>query len=232
MKRIIFFLFSLLFIGGINAQDYPKSFGDFSFGLNLPYGDYASSDENNYDAGYAKTGMYLDLGVNYKIYKYLGFSFHYNLYKNAFNADDFQTQLYNSTGILYAISYQDWLSHGPSLGIYVSTESYKKFNCDLYFRVGTLSTNAPDLDISTNGDWLKIKSDPKYTFSFLYGFNFKYRFAEKMALTLKVGYNMAKLKYLAETTSYYGYSDLSEYEQKIRNLNVGLGIAFYPTKYE
>lgn len=79
MKKIIVLVTALLIGFVVTAQnkkvvrDYKSAFS-FNIGPSIPIGDFASVNSGNENAGYAKTGVNLNLNYDYKFEKYVGIS--------------------------------------------------------------------------------------------------------------------------------------------------------------
>jgi hypothetical protein len=80
MKKIIVLVTALLVCFVVTAQnkkvvrDYKSAFS-FNIGPSIPIADFASNNASNENAGYAKTGINLNLNYDHMFEKYVGISF-------------------------------------------------------------------------------------------------------------------------------------------------------------
>lgn len=218
MKKIFVLVAALTVCLGVTAQDKrasidQKSSFSFNIGPSLPIGDFESTNEDNENAGFAKTGFNFNLNYDYKFIPNVGIAA--NVFYGFHNIHD--ELLHNIAQNSSADHYQ---YAGVLIGPMFSGVITPKTNINFRLMGGIARSNSPEfiLDGATfvEGDWAtafawKLDGDVRFSFS-------------------KNGFVMFNVGYLQTRPdfkiNFFGEIENAEIHVSAINLNAGVGINF------
>lgn len=216
MKKILVLVIAMLMGIVLIAQEnkvqkMPKSYMMLSAGPSFPVGDFASINEDNENAGYAKTGFNIDLTYGYK-------------FAPAFAVE--LSGLYNFNGIDKAIlqGLAAKVDHFQVIGFMAGptfmNNVSEKVAYNFRLKGGYATVNSPTLKYA--GETL-VTEDWAGDFIWNFGLNTKFDFSKKAFFAINADFYKTspefKVDALGETIS-------AEQHIAVINVNVGFGIKF------
>lgn len=226
MKKLLF-LFAALLLGGAAgaqgsvAKKEMRSLLTFHAGPSFPVGDFSSTNFDNEHAGFAKTGVTLNLNYAYQFQQTLGVTG--AVFYNRNNTQK-TISLAVEEGPDVTLHLDHWQFYGISAGPMLSFELAPQLFTDLRVMGGIANANSPEI---TYEGMLMAKEDWSVTPVLQGGLNLRYNTGKKFFVYTGVDY-----LYLKPTFKYV-YADIAEFpsqeiEQKIAVLNItaGVGIRF------
>jgi hypothetical protein len=160
MKKIVLVLLPFFVLTQTNAQDETdkqtqtkKSYLSLQLGPSLPTGDFARKDIDNDEAGFAKTGLALDLNYIYQFNENIGLAA-----SAFFNINSLAIKKIRELTGVSTLKTDHWQSIGLAVGPAFSYPFNDKVRADLKIMGGIASANSPD--VRTNGflladeDWV------------------------------------------------------------------------------
>lgn len=226
MKKLLF-LFAALLLGGAAgaqgsvAKKEMRSLLTFHAGPSFPVGDFSSTNFDNEYAGFAKTGLTLNLNYTYQFQKTVGVTG--AVFYNRNNTQK-TISLAVEEGPDVTLHLDHWQFYGISAGPQLSFELAPKLFTDLRVMGGIANANSPEI---TYEGMVMAKEDWSVAPVLQGGLNLRYNTGERFFVYTGVDY-----LYLKPTFKYV-YADIAEMpsqeiEQKIAVLNItaGVGIRF------
>jgi hypothetical protein len=192
-----------------------KSFLSLNLGASIPIGDFSSATLNNEEAGFALTGISLDMNYLYHFTKNVGLaaSGFYNM-----NGLDI-SKLREATGVR-TLKMDHWQFIGLAAGPAFSFEMSPKVTGDIRIMGGVATANSPD--VTTNGSTL-VPEDWGTSGLFQAGLGCRVKIGANTYFSGGVDYRYLqptfKVKVDTETIS-------AEQNMSLLNICVGLGFKF------
>jgi hypothetical protein len=216
MKKLLVLVAAVLVSIGVTAQENKvqrelKSFLAFSAGPSFPVGDFASANENNENAGFAKTGVNFNLTYNYKFVKTsgVGVSAFYG-----FNNID-KKILQNVQGL--DVDHFKYL--GITAGPVFSHELGTKASVDFRLMGGVARANSPRMVYQ--GETI-LTEDWATAFAWNGGIDVRMDLTKKSFVVLRTDYFQTKPEFLVDIFNVSAEKGF----QKITVLNITAGIGF------
>ncbi len=220
MKKIILLSFAILLAGfTVMAQESnpvkeTKSFLSFSAGTSFPLGDFGSNNKNNFQAGYAKAAMNLNVNYGYNIVTNFGIALNgfytrYNIQKKLpTEVQISDIDIYEYIGLMI----------GPKLTETIGSKAF----VDLKFLTGIASLNTPVIivDNKTIGNGNTATSITPWSV----GMDFRYNLKKNGVFIFNADYNHARPGYKINIA---GQPTVQETRQlSTLNVNAGFGFRF------
>ncbi len=231
MKRILLlFILTSTFVSNCFSQD--KGYIAFSFGSSTPIGDFASKDPNNDAAGYAKSGLSLDISMGIKFGKHLGMSALFRGQANSTETQAIADQITKQNpGISGTVESNAWSIGGYMIGGYGSFPISEKVSFDTKVMFGFLTATSPEILLNLNGPggtaWIKQHSSSSSTFAYLVSAGFKYDVGNRVCLLANFDYLGANPEFNnVETTTSNNGSSKTSFSQSFGTINLGIGIGY------
>ncbi len=219
MKKLLLIFVALLVSGAMMAQGSkgkmtPKSFLAFHGGPSFTIGDFNSTDENNEKAGFAKTGLNLNLNYGYLFNKNIGIT-----------AAGFYNRYNLDKGFLHDLPGTDldhWQFYGLSVGPMFSHAINDKMAVDLRIMGGVANANTPRFTF--DGELL-IKEDWKMAFMFQGGLDLRINTGGNVFIFTNADYMGMQPEFKIEDIT---GTEVDRRHQTISVINVtgGVGIKF------
>ena len=195
-------------------------------------GDFASKDQKNPDAGFAKPGAIFDVSFAYKLGTHFGFSI---LLRSQANYVDEQAALdqiasqYPTYRVSLATGY--WGLGGFMFGGYGSFPIAKKWSIDSRAMIGFMTATSPTYDArligSTNNLVILQQSSATATsFAYLVGAGLRWNVGRRICLLWNVDYSAAKPEFTTYSTNNLGAGSNNTYVQPLSTFNSALGIGY------
>lgn len=226
MKKLLFLFTALLLSGAAGAQGSVakkemRSLLTFHAGPSFPVGDFSSKSFDNEQAGFANTGVALNLNYAYQFQK--TFAVTGAVFYNRNNTQK-TIPVAVEEGPDVDLHLDHWQFYGISAGPMLSFELAPKLYSDLRVMGGIADANSPEI---TYEGMVIAKEDWSITPVIQGGLNLRYNTGKRFFVYTGVDY-----LYLKPTFN-YTYLDIAEFpsqeiKQKISVLNVsaGAGIRF------
>lgn len=230
MKKTIL-LILLLLVSTFNTFSQDRGYLGLSYGPSFSIGDFGSYDLNNEKAGFAQTGSIFELAFAHKIGKYLGLTSAIRNQSNSFNVEPILTDAKNfDPTINWSAESKNWSVGGLFFGGWGSFP-IDKTNVDFQLRVmgGLVNVSSAELTLSGSAYGItvyeKINSMSVYALGFIIGGGFKFNLGKKIRLLTTLDYfaTSAKFEHVS-VTSNYNPSRNTDLEQKIKTINLGIGL--------
>jgi len=215
MKKLLVLVTALIVVLAVTAQENKvqkdlKSYLAFSAGPSFPAGDFASANENNEDAGYAKTGININLRYGINLAKYAGVEI---MGMDGFHKLD--NSLLGDVGAKLDHYQYYGLMAGPAF-----REGGDNVEFSARFLAGFANTNSPKLVVSNE---TIMKEDWVGTFAWSTGAELRYNFNKKVFFLLKTDYSEMR----PEFTVTIGNERITDKRRmSIVNVNLGAGLRF------
>lgn len=209
----------LLFCGIVTAQVNKaqkdlKSYIFLSAGPSFPIGDFASTDENNDNAGFAKTGFNLDLAYGYKFNTNIGVEFS-ALYANH-GLSKKLTSMLSGAGV----DHFQIIAFMP--GVSAFTKSIDKAEFGIRIRGGYATINSPHFvyagEVLVTEDWADA-------FIWGGGANLKMDVSKNVFLSVNLDYLQTRPEFKVKDNTTNETIRAIQHMADI-NLNAGVGIRF------
>lgn len=219
-----------------------KGIFDAQAGLALPGGDFALSNIIQPEAGYAKSGYNVKIGLAYDVAPFLGLAVQYQYSQNPVNSSnllaDLQTAASSTvTDIAYnSYSSDPWRLNGVLMGAYYPFKAAKT-TIDLRLMGGIFSGTLPqsvrNVTRPSTSETFNFKQiETKATdFGFQAGIKLRYQLYRQLVLSSSIDYTQVSFDFedirIVETYSNTSYR-ARDYTQKFQlfNFSVGLGLQF------
>lgn len=220
MKKLLFMFIALLMSGAIMAQGSKgkmttKSFLAFHGGPTFPVGDFASSNQYNEEAGFAKTGFNLNLNYAYQFNKNIGLTAAVLYNKYTINSKLLTHELPGA-------KVDHWQFYGITAGPMFTHEIAKKAAADIRIMGGVANANTPRFTYETE---VLLKEDWQAAFVFQGGIDFRINTGGMVFILLNTDYTALKPEFkLIDADGIV----VDRYRQNITvvNLTGGVGIKF------
>ncbi len=199
MKRILFFVFLIIFvlIQNIYAQGGIKA--GVTVGLSFPFSDFAKTDKNDSTSGFAQTGLSASIEGAYFLTQNLGLLgiFYYGIYSTDADAlaKGFAEEIANLTGQTTSVKTEvgSWGVRNFMPGIIFLIPIDEKISVNVKAAGGLMIATSPELkataDISGFGTIeSKQTSATSSAFAFLIGGGGTYKLSDKLELQANVDY--------------------------------------------
>lgn len=208
-------LLSLSLIAQENNQKDKKSFLAFQLGASIPLGDFVSATLDNEDAGFALTGVTLDLNYMYSFTENVGLaaSAFYNV-----NGLDI-SKLREVTGVS-SLKMDHWQFIGLVAGPAFSFEMSPKVQGDMRIMGGIATANSPD--VSVNGSPL-VPEDWGGSGVFQAGLGCRVKLGGNSYFSGGIDYRYLRPKFSVNAN---GTNMEVEQNMSVLNLSVGIGFKF------
>jgi len=210
----------------------------FTGGLAYPTGDFASMDANSELSGLAFRGYFFNAELIFKLSKYIGLSATYMSQKHALNYQAV-SNLYNSYfgTSNFTAGGGDWLISGILFGLTmdVPLKQTEGLSITGYFDAGVPKFTFPEQFVSGNTNPQVYVGNTKVTLSEVktnagaikLGMGLRYKLNKYLALNLSGSYFTANPSFFNITiSSTNGYSEIVNYEQEMKTLNLQAGMSF------
>lgn len=227
---LVFVLTTIFCFGQVTTD---KGYIGISLGPSFPTGDYASTDLDNENAGFAKGGAIFDFSFGYKLGKYFGIAAMLRGQSNPIDAVAIETASANSfPGIAWNVDADPWSLGGLMLGLYGSFPigpGQTAFETRLL--IGHMSVTLPEIMLtgSVNGITFRGISESKTAggFAVLLGGNFRFNVGRKISLLAMLDLNLTSVEFENVFTYYSdGTADVHTFTQDFSMVNLGFGIAY------
>lgn len=230
MKKLI--ILSAIVFGTLNGFAQNKTILSLSSGISLPLGDFASSSQNNPDAGLAKAGMHFDFSGSYRITKQLGVCGLVRYQFNPVNEDALKNSMNpadNPFPLTFELTTKPWKSYTYMLGLTGSVPVSQKLNWESKFMVGLSTVSSPDFDFSVNfmgmNESVSNKGKPSTYGSLLLGSGLRYRLNENWSLSGQIDYWLTEIKSTQKSSDGSIEESRGQY-MNLSSLNIGVGIGY------
>lgn len=253
-KEILAFALCVLNVITAFAQSKPnkepnnstKGFATINIGIGKPTGTFASTDFDNYIAGYARTGVMVDLSLGYKITPNLGITAMYRDQKNAIDINAYEKDwedFYNSNSsngsASVIVEAEPYRLNSFLIGIYGSFQLSNKLSIEPKVLSGYSFAILPDMteDIYSSGKHLITYHSQRAqtsTVSTIIGIGFNYDISEEINLKFNIDYHAAYAEWNNVSKSFRGHVT-NEYNKRyydytrlfsIVNTSIGIGFRF------
>jgi Outer membrane protein beta-barrel domain len=221
MKKIIVCVAALLIGFVVTAQDKKadiekKSALSFNIGPAMPIGDFESTNEDNENAGFAKTGFHFNLNYDYKFVKNAGVAFNFlygyhNLHKELLNELLPGTDMnhYQYVGFLVGPMFRGELSP----------------KTDINFRLmgGVGRSNSPEF--AYQGETL-MKEDWASAFAIKFDADVRFNMKKNVFFLVNLGYTQMRPEFeIKELSGWFGDNKFEMHISAL-NVNAGMGVKF------
>ena len=215
MKKLLLLVTALMVVFAVTAQENKvqkelKSYLMFSAGPSFPAGDFASTSENNWNAGYAKTGFNINLAYGINIAKFAGVEIsalygNHKLDNSFLEGTDAKLDHYQYYGLMA----------GP-----VFREAGDNIEFSIRFLAGFANANSPKLVVENE---TVMKEDWTGTFAWSTGADIRYNLNRKIFFLLKSDYSEMRPEF-SVTIDNERITD--KRRMSIVNVNLGAGLRF------
>lgn len=218
MKKIIGLMAVLLLVFmSANAQNKDVQNGFFflsiTAGPSIPVSDFASKNFDNSQAGFAKTGVDVNLDFGYQLHQYFGIVSTFLYSNNSLDISDF-----SETGI----SVDHWQYYGGLAGPMLTLPINEKAKVDFKLLAGITNVNFPTFKIDgttvSNEEW-------STSFAMQFGTDLRYNVQRNLYLITKLDYNFMKPNFNISVYDPDGGHESTSGEQKISAVNFSAGLA-------
>lgn len=231
-KKIVCSLLFVAMVWHLHAQN-QKGYISISLGPSLPTGDFASTNYNNNEAGWSKTGAVIDIAFTHKFSQsHWGIAAMLRGQTNPLDAQGIADEVASQVpGVLITVTTTNWQIGSLWLGTYGSFPFSEKAAFDTRAMIGFLRVTAPEITTTAitafGSEWIKQSSSTTSTFGYLLGAGFRFDLGEKLSFLTQADYMSSKPKFKdVETTSSMGDYEKETKSQKIQTVNVSIGLAF------
>lgn len=227
MKKLLLIMIVLLVSGAINAQGSKgkltnKSFLAFHVGPSFPMGDFGSTNFDNQNAGFAKTGYSLNLTYGYKLVQNFGLTA--SLFYNNNGPDNAAIEKGVSgsieTDVFGKMNHWQWV--GLTAGPMITQNLGSNVEMDLRIMGGVADANFPKV---FHEDTIIVNQDWSFAAIFHTGLDLRIGIGNGMFIFTNLDYQYMKPKF---NLVFPDESPTIRSEQKMSVLNLtgGLGIRF------
>jgi opacity protein-like surface antigen len=234
MKKLLIVAMALLVSGTLLAQESKtkkkesKSFIVLHAGPSFPVGDFSSTNTDNLDAGFAKTGVNINLTYGYEYQKNLGVvaSLLYN--RNPLNKGGVAYKD-ETSGQQVVLNLDHWQFYGVAAGPMLTFNIGEKVNTDFKVMVGAVNANAPKISYQgvalTNDAWnvapvymagLSVRINAGKNIFIMAGADYMY-----LRPTLKYEFSNIIASQIPSN-----YSDYFKQKMSVVNVTAGVGFKF------
>jgi hypothetical protein len=233
MRKIAFTFVFILFLNHVFGQiETDKGYIGLSLGASIPTGDFGSTDENNQNAGFAKTGTMIDLNFSYLLGKNFGISAMLLGQSNNIDVDALENEAnFQIPGINWTYSSDSWSVGGILIGGYASFPIGAKSSFDAHLMIGSLNTTLPSIQITGNFNGITLssmsESQDDASFGILLGGGFKFNVSKYISILANMDIVGCTAKFENVQTHYSNStSEYSDITQNISTINFSVGIAY------
>lgn len=237
MKKVISIIISISFavialgqeqnFGQTDPKPVRRGYIGFSLGAAIPTGDFASTDINSDNSGFAQTGLTIQL-VNF------GYTFGGNfgiagMWSGAAFALDVES-LAKNAGLSGMTVESDLWSFGAFMGGLLVSLPSNSMNVDFRFMIGSGSGTAPEMSISgfVNGSHVDIIQNSASAMSLAYdlGIGLRLNVSKLISLNLFMDYLGCKATFVTDIYAGSLFLETVEFVQPMNQLNITGGIGF------
>jgi Outer membrane protein beta-barrel domain len=214
MKKLLVLVTALIVVFAVTAQENKvqkelKSYMMLSLGPSFPVGDYASIDENNENAGYAKTGFNIDLSYGYRFVPEFAIElsglYNFNgIDKSILQGLDAKVDHFQIVGFMAGPTYMNNVSD--------------KVAYNFRLKGGYARVNSPSLKFE--GETL-VTEDWADGFIWNFGLNAKFDISKKAFFAINADYYQTRPEFKVEAL---GETVRAVQRIAVANVNVGFGI--------
>ena len=213
---------------------YSRGFIGFSIGPSFPVGDFASHSFNNEEAGFATTGLNLNINFSYKFSNNIGFTMLFSESSNEFyDGEYFSGDILGIPGDWKATG-DSWVSDNIMGGLLLSFPS-DKVDFDIRALVGYSFVVVPEVKFTDRyyGDYITIQSTSAEEVAYNFGMGLKFNVNKNMAISINADY-FSTYPSFSQTVTYDDNGNIAIYSDKIPgdmliemlNISVGVGYRF------
>lgn len=234
MKKLLL-LIVIIMLSGSASFSQNKGYVAISLGPSIPTGDFSSKDMNNEAAGFAKTGIFLDLSFAYKIGDNFGVTALLRGQSNKLDGQAISNEMSKKLpdDVSENTSVGSWGVGGILVGGYSSIQITKQLSFESKLMAGFISANSPEILINLNGPggtaWVKQNSTSGNAFAYLAGIGLKYDAGKRICMIAHVDYLGAKPKFnnVETTTNLLDLqNETNNYTQTFGSVNIGFGVGY------
>lgn len=222
----------------LNAQTEQKGFISVALGPSIPIGDFASTDINKEEAGFANAGAIFDLTFGYKLNKQYGFMAMLRGQANPFDTEALETALENDNpSVNWNVTGDSWGIGGFLLGGFrsVPVDENGKTNFQLRALIGFLNSSSPGYSFTASSSGGVVASGRQFSasataFSYLLGVGFTHKIASNFNVLVNLDYMGANPEFsnVESTTTIGGQTTVSTstFSQSFGAINFSGGVAY------
>lgn len=232
MKRLLLLCSTLMILPSLYAQeDDRRGFISLSLGAAAPFGDYASTESDNDDAGFALTGGNVNIAFGYKLGQTLGVTAMLNAGSNPLNTNALEDEFRdNFPQTSWNVTADPWGYGALMAGGFATFPLGTRSSFDVRLLIGALSSTTPEITATASGSGVTAnatrESQTVTTGAFDVGFVFRYRITDPLCILASADFLSANPRFEdVETRSTFG-SSTSDFDQNLRVLNVNVGVGF------
>lgn len=231
MKRIITTFALFLSLTAAYAQDDKRGFIGIGIGPSVPFSDFASTNQDNDDAGYALTGGHLNLSFGYLIGAHLGIAASLTGTSNSVDESALEADFRDEyPGANWNIDADRWRLGALLVGGLASFPASDNLDVDFKVMIGALSFTSPEVRATASSGPLNYSARREEktvtTGAFDIGAGIRYRVANSIALMANADFISANPRFEDVTTTTSFGSSSSTYDYHYNALNITLGIGF------
>lgn len=197
----------------------------------MPLGAFASTELNNDDAGYATTGLSIDLSFGYKLSERIGLAALIRSQAHGVDAQALADQIV-IPGYTVTVETGSYALGGLFFGGYSSFPISGKLDLDARFLVGYTSTSSPTLDVRYSaigvGDVLTYKQTSSTGGAFAYniGAGLRWNVGRKICLLWMLDYMATNPEFEFDFTNIDGTTTRRKYDQPISTFNSSISLGY------
>jgi len=231
MKNHLLPVLVLTFVMSLNnnafSQKEKRGIIGVSLGSATPLGEFASTDSNSDEAGFAKTGAFFGIDFNYLLSKSVGIAATLRGRSNTVDEDALITEFTNSSGVSgWVVNTEPWSAAGLLGGLYVAFPVGKKTEFCAKGLIGFMNCKSATISVSNSGVNAKTASATSSSFAYLISGGFQFNLTNSLALSLNLEYQGAQPEFKATTTSNFAPASVDTFDQPMSTLNFGIGLGF------
>jgi opacity protein-like surface antigen len=181
------------------SQDSKQSIA-LSIGAALPKGDLALTDVDNVKAGFANTGLSINLNYTYQVHRYIGVSAQLGFMENPIDANAIQNDLNNKFMKMNVVLGMQNLTINPmaKFSLLIGPQGFipitNKLAITPYVLAGISNIYKSEINYKLpTTAWVKFEGKTGQCFSYLFGLGVQYKIKNKLFLTAKVDYNYSNV---------------------------------------
>jgi hypothetical protein len=232
MKSLLTLFATLLLFTSLYAQeDDRRGFVSLSLGAAFPFGDFANTDTDNDDAGFAMTGGNVNVAFGYKLGQTLGITAMINAGSNPLDEEAVEDEFEdNFPATTWDIESDPWTYATLMVGGFATFPAGTRSSFDVRLLVGALSSKCPEIRATASGfgasGTLVRESKTEMTGAFDVGFIYRYRITDPMCVFASADFLSANPRFEdVETSGAFGTSS-ADFDQNLRVFNLNVGVAF------
>jgi hypothetical protein len=212
-------------------EDDRRGFLAISLGAAVPFGDFASTQTDNDDAGFALTGGNVNLSFGYKLGETLGLMAMLNGGSNPLNTDALEDEFRsNFSQASWSVKSDPWSYGTLMLGGFASFPTSSRSSFDVRLLLGVLRSTTPQIDATASIAGVSTtatrESKSVTTGAFDVGFVYRYRITDPLCILVSADFLTANPRFEnVQTRSVLG-TRTDNFDQNLRVINLNLGVAF------